>query len=84
MESAIKIERKMIFTMTWEAIHGSNKKLLQKIPSNRATKNFITLQILQPVSIIWKPLRDLEGADPQGFKFSMLAFVLLGHIPFEY
>jgi hypothetical protein len=54
------------------------------MPIYRASKNIITLQILQLVSIIWKLLRDFEGADSQGIKFSMLAFILLGRIPFEY
>jgi hypothetical protein len=58
------------------ATHGSIKELLQKMPIYRATKNFITFQILQPVSIIRKYLRDFERAYPQGFKFTMLAFVL--------
>jgi hypothetical protein len=54
MESFIKTknERKMIFTMTWEATHGLSKKLLQKMPIYRATKNFSILQILQLVSVI--------------------------------
>jgi hypothetical protein len=34
------------------ATYGSSKELLQKMPIYRATKNFITLQILQPVGII--------------------------------
>ena len=68
--------------MTWESIHSLNKKLLQKMHVYKASKNFITLQILQPISIIWKLPRDLEGADPQGLKLAMFAFVLLGCIPF--
>jgi len=58
------------------------KELLQKMLVYKASKNVITLQILQLVSIIWKPLRDFEGVDPQGIKFSMLSFVLLGCTPF--
>jgi hypothetical protein len=60
------------------------KKHFQEVPIYRATKDFVSLQILQVVSVIWELLRYLEGANPKGFKFSMLSFVLLGHIPFEY
>jgi hypothetical protein len=60
------------------------KKKIQEVSIYWATKNFIPLQILQPLSIIWKLLRDFERVDPKGFKFTMLALVLLGRIPFEY
>jgi hypothetical protein len=53
-----------------------NKKHFQEVPIYRATKNFVSLQILQPVSVIWEPLRDFEGVDPKGFKFTMLSLVL--------
>jgi hypothetical protein len=59
-----------------------NNFFFKKMPINMASKNFITLQILQPISIIREYLRDSEGADPQGIKFTMLAVVLLGCIPF--
>ena len=70
--------------MTWEAIHGSNKKCLQKIPINRATKNFIPLQIMQPISVIWKYLINFEGSNPEGFKFTIISLIMFGCIPFEY
>jgi hypothetical protein len=66
------------------ATYGSNKELLQKMPIYRATKNFISLQILQRVSVVWKCFKNLEGTDPKGFKLTMLALVLYGCIPFKY
>jgi hypothetical protein len=35
--------------MTWEDIHGLKQKILQKMLIYRASKNFITLQIMQPI-----------------------------------
>jgi hypothetical protein len=90
MESLIENEKLKIKTKQewylqwWNVGHGLNKIFLQKMPIYRATKNFRSLQILQPVSIIWKYLRDFEGPNPQGFKFTMLSLVLFGCIPFEY
>jgi hypothetical protein len=65
-------------------MHVSNKEIFKKIPINRYTKKLIPLQILQLVSVIWKYLRNFEGFDPKGFKFTMLVLVLFGCIPFEY
>jgi hypothetical protein len=59
-------------------------KKIQEVIIYRATKKFITLQILQPISIVWKCLRNIEGVDPKGFKFSMFSLVLSRRIPFEY
>jgi hypothetical protein len=61
-----------------------NKKHLQEVPIYWATKNFITLQILQYVSVVWKLFRNLEGTYPKGFKFFVLSLVLFRCIPFEY
>jgi hypothetical protein len=86
VESPIKLEKKKknnIYKDTG-ATYGSNKELLQKMPIYRATKNFITLQILQPVSVVWKCFRNLEGTDPKGFKFSMFSSILSGRIPLKY
>jgi hypothetical protein len=60
------------------------KKHLQEVTIYRATKNFIPLQIPQPVSVVWKCLGNLERTNPKGFKFTMFALVLSGSIPFEY
>jgi hypothetical protein len=56
-------------------IAASNKQLFQEVPIYRATKKFVSLQILQPVSVIWELFKDLEGVDPKGFKFSKLFVV---------
>jgi len=61
-----------------------NKELFQEVHIYRANKKFLTLQILQPVSIIGKCLKNLEGSNPKGFKFTMLSLILSGGIPFEY
>jgi hypothetical protein len=61
----------------------SNKELLEKMPIYRATENLITLQIMQPVCIIWMYLRYFEGPDPQAFKLVVISFVLLWHVPFK-
>jgi hypothetical protein len=65
-------------------IEALNKKYFQEVPIYRATKYFISLQILQPLSVIWELLRYLEGADPKGFKFYILSPVLFERIPLEY
>jgi hypothetical protein len=54
------------------------------MPIYKATKNFVSLQNMQPVSIILQYLRNIKGANPKGFKFTMLSFVLPGCIPFEH
>jgi hypothetical protein len=74
----------MVFTMVESRFQILNKKLFQEMSIYRATKNFITFQILQPISIIWKHFRNFEGADPKGLEFVILSLVLFGHIPFEY
>jgi hypothetical protein len=61
---------------------ASNKKHFQEVAIYRTTKNFFSLQVLQFVSVVRKCLRNIEGVDPQGLKFGMLSFVLLGCIPF--
>jgi len=70
--------------MAWKATHGLRKINFQKMPIDRATKNFRILQILQLVSVILKYLRNFEGINPQGLKFTILSFVLLGCIPLEH
>jgi len=62
---------------------ASNKKLFYEVPIYRATKNLISLQILQPVSIILKHFINFEGVDPKGLKFTIVSLILYGHIPFE-
>jgi hypothetical protein len=61
-----------------------NKENFEEVPIYRATKNFVSLQILQPVSIICEPLRDFEGADTKVFEFTMISLILLRCIPFKY
>jgi hypothetical protein len=78
-----KKKKKSIYKDT-RAIQGSNKELPQKTPIYRGTKNFITLQSMQSISVILTCLRDFAGPDPQGFKFFVLAFVLFGCIPFKH
>jgi hypothetical protein len=53
------------------------------VPIYRATKSFVSLQILQSVSVVWKCFRNFEGTYPKGFEFTMLSLVLSGCIPFE-
>ena len=65
-------------------IASLNKKKNQKASIYRASKKFISLQILQPVGIIWNYLRNFEGPNPQGFEFAVFSFVLPGCIPFEH
>jgi hypothetical protein len=54
------------------------------MPIYWAIENFIAFQILQPVSIIGKCFKDLERPEPEGVKFTVLALLLPGCIPFEY
>jgi hypothetical protein len=90
MESLIKIKSKNKkkqrgwYLQWWDASHDLNKKFLEKMPIDRATQNLRILQVLQFISIVRKNLRNLEGANPQGFKFTMFSLVFLGCIPFEH
>jgi hypothetical protein len=54
------------------------------VPIDRATKNFGILQVLQFISVVQKYLKNIEGTNPQGFKFSMFSFVLFGGIPLKH
>jgi hypothetical protein len=55
---------KMILTMEWKTTQGSSKVIFQKMPIDRATKNFFILHILQVESVIREYLRDFEGTNP--------------------
>ena len=54
------------------------------MPIHRAIENFLILQILYPVDVIQEYFGYFERPDPQGFKFSVLAFILFRSIPFQY
>ena len=63
---------------------GSQKTLLQEMPIDWAIKNFISFQILQPVSIIGKCFKDLERPEPEGIEFAVFSLFLPGCIPLEH
>ena len=63
---------------------GSQKTLLQEMPIDWATENFIAFQILQPVSVIGKYFEDLKRPEPEGIKFTVFSLSLFGCIPFEH
>jgi len=74
----------MIFTMVGCRLRLLHNCFFEEVPIYRASKNFITLQILQLVSFIRKCLKNIEGSDPKGLKFTMLSLVLSGRIPLEH
>jgi hypothetical protein len=63
---------------------GSQKTLLQEMPIDWATENFIAFQILQSVSVVRKCFKDLERSEPEGIKFTVFALFLPGCIPLEH
>jgi len=64
MMLAIKTKEKWYLQWHEKATYGSNKEPFQKMPIYKATKNFISLQILQLVSIIWKYFKYFDGPNP--------------------
>ena len=72
----------IIFTNAGEPLCGSNKELFQKMPIYRASEKFLSLQILHHIGVVREYIINFEGPDIEGFKFTMLAFVLLQCIPF--
>jgi hypothetical protein len=54
------------------------------MPINWATEDFIAFQILQPVSVVRKCFKDLEGTEPEGIKFTVFSLLLPGCIPLEH
>jgi hypothetical protein len=66
MESLLKMKDKLKNNIYKHrgSMGGSKETFIHKIPIHRAIENFFTLQILQPVGIIWKHSSDLEGIDP--------------------
>jgi hypothetical protein len=83
IQRKIKIKQEW-YLQWWSADYGSNKKLLQKVPIDRVAQNSRILQVLQFIGVVRRYLRNLEGTSPQGFKFSMFAFVLFGGIPLKH
>jgi hypothetical protein len=77
-----KNKTRMVFTMVERRL-WLKKKLLQKVPIDRAVKIFGILQVLQFIGVVQRYLINLEGTNPQGFKFSMFSFILFGGIPLK-